>query len=678
MNHTERTSRHPGVGLAIVLALAAVTTAPTASAAVYRVATSGSDTPGCGSVATPCRTLQHALDLVVSSDEIRVAAGTYTGVTPLGGHTQLAWIKDKHVEVRGGFTTSNWTVPDPVANPTILDAQGQGMVLYASYADIGIGNITVEGFRITGGNATDSVSGEDQGGGVHVEHTAHTHVVIDTCWVYGNAAESGAGGIFAHRSGGLHVTSSVVENNSGRGISATYVDNLVVTGSTVRGHPDVGIHVVTAYNSVTITGTTVTDNSPGMRLSSVSDGVISGNTISNNSTTSEGGGITVNGATDLTISNNRFTNNSGTSGGALHLDGANATVENNVAISNSAPYGGYTGGGGFYLNAASTGHIDVLDNTLDGNSTVNQGGGMVLLGSIHASGNVLVDNTATSGGGVVAAIMGTLEENRFIGNSAQIGGGLSLINPTGVDLVRNLFRDNQATNGSGGGAYLWGGFFFDLPLLDGNRFIDNSATEKGGGLYMESQVGDSETTVHNQLVQGNVAPTGSGMYLMGGTTTMAHCTFVDNGNDLGDGVGLYSRLFTSAGDVTMTNGIVAGQETGIHVQSGSVTIDRILWGGGRWANDTDWTGTGLVATNESWGDPRFMATGGEGYHIDLTSPARDAASDAGVALDMDGEARPNPATMVPDLGADEWSDRFDIFSDGFESGDTGAWSSATP
>jgi parallel beta-helix repeat protein len=655
-----------------VAALVVSTWASRADAAVIRVATSGSDVGGCGTEAAPCRTLQYALDAASSSDEIRVAAGTYTGVSASGGHTQLAWIRDKHVAVRGGFTTSNWTNPDPEANPTVLDAQGLGMVLYISYSSMGVGYITVEGLRITGGNATPALSGEDEGGGIRIDHTTLTHVVVDTCRVYGNAADDGAGGIFSVHSPGLQVISSVIDDNTGYGIRTQLIDHVTVTDSTVTNHPGAGIKVNTG--SITITGNTVTGNSPGIFLSSV-DGIISGNTISGNSTTSEGGGITINGASDLTISNNSFFNNSGTSGGALHLDGANATVENNIAVSNSAPYGGYTGGGGFYLNAASTGYIEAIDNTLDGNSTVNQGGGMVLLGHVDASGNVLTNNTATAGGGAVASMMGTLEDNRFIGNSAQIGGGLSLINPMGVSLVRNLFRDNHATNGDGGGAYLWGGFFFDAPLLDGNRFIDNTASDDGGGLYLESQITASETTVVNQLVQGNTAEdAGSGMYLMGGTTEMAHCTFVGNVDDLGNGVGLHSRLFASSGDVTMTNCIVAGQETGIHVESGSVTIDTMLWGSDRWANTSDWTGSGLVATNETWGNPRFVGTGGEGYHLDGTSAARDAGADVGVLVDMDGEARPNPDTMIPDLGADEWSDRFDIFSDGFESGGTGAWS----
>jgi hypothetical protein len=177
------------------------------------------------------------------------------------------------------------------------------------------------------------------------------------------------------------------------------------------------------------------------------------------------------------------------------------------------------------------------------------------------------------------------------------------------------------------------------------------------------------------LVQGNTAPEGSGMYLFGGTTDLVHCTFVDNRGDGADGIGLYSRLFASAGDFTLTNAIVAGQETGVYVLSGSGVIDRVLWGDDVWSNTTDWTGS-VVVSNETWSDPKLFSTGGEGYHIRESSPARDAGVDLGVLLDMDGEVRPSPDTGVPDLGADEWSMLYEsIFLDGFESGDTSAWSS---
>lgn len=670
---TNRELTGPAVvgGLMMALVFAGMISA---EATVIRVATTGSDVGSCGSTATPCQSLQYALDLAVSNDEIRVAEGTYSGVSALGGHTQLAWIRDKHVDIRGGFTTSNWVTPDPSAHSTILDGQGLGMVLYVSYSTIGGCRTTIEGFEIIGGNATTAISGEDDGGGVHIDHTTQMHVTLDNCWIHDNVAEDKAGGVFSTRSPGLEIKDSVVEDNTGGGIMATYMSFVTVTDSIVTNNTGVGIYIITADRTTTITGNTISGNSPGIKVMSI-EGSISNNTINSNTSTEGGGGIRVSGSSDLTVSNNTLFDNESTVGGALYMSGVIGTVENNTVRSNRVPHLAYGGGGGFYLNTGDTGHLDVIGNTLKENTSSDQGGGMTLLGHMDVFGNRIIGNTAYSGGGIVATITGTFQENRFIGNSAQTGGGLRLVNPMGATLIRNYFRDNHATNGDGGGASIWGAFFFDVPLLDGNRFINNSASDSGGGLYMESQDSDNETTVTNLLIQGNVAGDNkSGMYQFGVTMELLHSTFVNNVNGSGEGVGFYSRAFGMEGDVTMTNCIVAGHETGVYVNSGEVTIDRILWGNDAWANDTDWDGGGVLTSNEIWADPGFVSTGGEGYHINEGSPARDAGIDVGVVIDMDDEPRPNPDTGVPDLGADEWSDQFDIFADGFEGGDTVAWS----
>lgn len=57
----------------------------------------------------------------------------------------------KTVTIRGGYTTTNGFAdpPNPDTNPTTLDAQGQGRVLYIT-GDI---SLTIEGLRITGGES---------------------------------------------------------------------------------------------------------------------------------------------------------------------------------------------------------------------------------------------------------------------------------------------------------------------------------------------------------------------------------------------------------------------------------------------------------------------------------------------------------------------------------------------
>jgi hypothetical protein len=152
--------------------------------------------------------------------------------------------------------------------------------------------------------------------------------------------------------------------------------------------------------------------------------------------------------------------------------------------------------------------------------------------------------------------------------------------------------------------------------------------------------------------------------------TLSHSTIVNHSSDPGDGVGLYLKEFGSADDVEITNSIIAGNEVGVHLASGGANIDHTLWGGDAWANATDHTG-GAVTSNDVWQSPGFL--GEHNYHLTVSSAARDAGVDVGVALDMDGDDRPDGVSGIPDLGADEITDFDLIFKDGFDSGDLSQW-----
>jgi hypothetical protein len=87
-----------------------------------------------GPPACPYNSIQDAVDAASGFfPTIQVAAGTYTGVhvrprndiTTTGFVTQVVYL-NKPLALEGGYTTTNWTTPDPVAHPTILDAQGRG------------------------------------------------------------------------------------------------------------------------------------------------------------------------------------------------------------------------------------------------------------------------------------------------------------------------------------------------------------------------------------------------------------------------------------------------------------------------------------------------------------------------------------------------------------------------
>ena len=192
------------IGLAVFLAVCALFLALTAVGSQTQ-AQGGSTiyvAPGgdCGGHMPCFDNVQAAVDAADSPDDVvNVAAGTYTGVqgrpAPAGYNgpgtvLQIVYIS-KTVTVRGGYTTAFTDPPDPEANPTTLDAQDGGRVLFVT-GDI---SPAVEGLRITGGDAAGLGGGEyswyDVGGGVYVISATAT---ISDNQVFSNTGASWAAG----------------------------------------------------------------------------------------------------------------------------------------------------------------------------------------------------------------------------------------------------------------------------------------------------------------------------------------------------------------------------------------------------------------------------------------------------------------------------------------------------
>ena len=567
----------------------------------------------CTGVPVPCHAfLQDAVDAATMGDVILVAAGVYTDMhgrpvppgypNPPASNilTQVVYIS-KTVTIRGGYTTTNWTTPFPLTQPTTLDAQGQGRAI----AIAGTISPTIEGLRLTGGDAT-GLGGSNweysiTGGGGAVYIISAT-AIFDNNLVFGNTAYDG-GGLFL------------------RGSAAALSGN-------------------------TISSNTVVYYGGGMFLND-SAATLSGNTINANLTTNtsygSGGGVYVREGTATLIGNTIYSNTAQSNGGGILLNTSpNSLLVGNTVMSNTA---GSTGrGGGLWMRY---GDGTVLNgNTFVANAAGSRGGALYGDGGyVTLVGNRIVSNTADSGGGLYFSGRAvTLTGNTVLSNTAEMGGGLYL-ESNDATLDGNMFSFNAATldNGEGGGLFLYD----SDATLNGNIITFNYADWGGGlGLYRSSPV------MTNTVIADNTAgERGSGLSVrLRSLARLWHTTFARNRGGDGNGVYIDFMSETTCGvgtpcTVGMTNTILVSHTVGITVATGStVTLASTLW----YSNTRDWEGAGAILTGalNYWGDPLFAA---DGYHLLTGSAAIDRGVSAGVTTDIDGE----PRDLAPDLGADE-------------------------
>jgi hypothetical protein len=304
-------------------------------------------------------------------------------------------------------------------------------------------------------------------------------------------------------------------------------------------------------------------------------------------------------------------------------------------------------GGGLFVYA---GDSEVRGNIIE-NNTAPEGGGLYVQSGATILGNTIFSNAATYGGGLYLAyapsykVPALVSANDILSNSAAFYGGGLYVWDHHARVVGNTLSGNSAVAEGGG---VWASH--SSLSLEGNTIVDNQTDGNGGGLWLEY---GHEALINNVIAGNRAAQAGSGVLIRASHSQLEHNTIARH--LVGDGTGVY--LYGDPGSpssAVLTNTILAGNTVGITVTAGhTALLDGTLWGSGVWANDTDWGGAGTVLTGtvNLWGDPVFVDPDAGDYHIGPWSAARDAGIDAGVATDIDGEARPEGGGY--DIGADE-------------------------
>ncbi len=260
----------------------------------WYVATTGSDTNSCSTVASPCGTINGAMTKAASGDTIKVALGTY-----LGSGIEVVDISNS-LTLSGGWNSSYTSQ----TGRSIIDGQGVRRGIYTTGAPVLINSFTIQnGFDGGQGGGlynyngtltlTNSVVAGNisnlMGGGISNFGTMtvnNSEIRANTAGAGGGSGGGGGGGI-ENYSGTLTLNNSSVNNNtlggwfSGSGIHAygtvninnstisnnrggygegiyTFVGTISIKSSTISGNQSYGFTSVNGY--VTLANTIVAGN----------------------------------------------------------------------------------------------------------------------------------------------------------------------------------------------------------------------------------------------------------------------------------------------------------------------------------------------------------------------------------------------------------------------------------
>jgi len=279
--------------------------------------------------------LQNALAVATSGDEIWVAEGNYKPAGP-GGSRSATFQMENGVALYGGFTGSETSLDqrNPETHESILsgDLNGNDGADFANNDENSYHVVTcsgnnatavLDGFTIKRGNANGSYP-NDNGGGV-LGHSTGAKIV--NCKITQNAAKKWGGGVYTRFTSTLVVTDCIiVANSAGAAGGIGYdmggngaISNNVITDNFATQYA--GAIGVDWYSSPTIFNNLMTDNYAGL----------------------DGGAIWLDEACSAQITNNTFSGNcAGQYGGAICCRQTTIApaVRNCVLWGNSAGLGG--------------------------------------------------------------------------------------------------------------------------------------------------------------------------------------------------------------------------------------------------------------------------------------------------------------------------------------------------
>jgi hypothetical protein len=266
----------------LVLACAIYIPPVAAQGTTYYVATTGTDGPGCGTVGSPCRTIQYAADLVGPGDTVLVNPGTYAG----------------GITVETGGTASE---------PITFQANGTGVVIngsggerdafFITWADY----VVVEGLTIQ--NATRA--------GMRIDNSYH--VTVRNC----TFANNGTWGLFTDFSD--YTTVEDCESYGAADEHGIYISNSsdhpTIRGNRLHHNNSCGLHM---NGDISMSGDGI------ISYALIEDNIIYENGVAG------GSGINMDGVTHSLIRNNLLYDNHASGISIYQINGGSGSHDNRV------------------------------------------------------------------------------------------------------------------------------------------------------------------------------------------------------------------------------------------------------------------------------------------------------------------------------------------------------------
>ncbi|MHC4536870.1 MAG: right-handed parallel beta-helix repeat-containing protein [Planctomycetota bacterium] len=262
----------------------------------------------------PGESIQAAIDAADPDDEVEVAPGTYNEAINFNGNMDIRLYSSGGPEV------------------TTIDGTGHYHVVQCISGE---GNDTVlEGFTITGGNATVFLWPDYQGGGMYNYNSSPT---VINCIFTDNTAYWG-GGMMNEEGSSPLVRNCIFTSNTGlydgggmlNGLDCSpTVTNCTFTSNTGGGMYNYNNCSPTVTNC-TFTGNTADSDGGGMYNGANSSPTVTNCTFTGNTADSDGGGMYNGANSSPTVTNCTFTGNTADirGGGMYNYDNSNPTVTN--------------------------------------------------------------------------------------------------------------------------------------------------------------------------------------------------------------------------------------------------------------------------------------------------------------------------------------------------------------